>query len=78
MGKSKKIKIELSKEEALVLYDWLSTFNDGNNQTLLNDQSEERVLFDLESLLETHLVEPLKSNYTELVEEARSKIRGQG
>ena len=69
-----KIKIELNEQEALVLYDWLVRFNESQDASFV-DQAEERVLFDLESVLEKILVAPLKSNYTSLLAAARSKVR---
>lgn len=69
-----KIKIELTEQEALVLYDWLVRFN-GSQDASFVDQAEERVLFDLESVLEKILVAPLESNYTSLLAAARSKVR---
>jgi hypothetical protein len=56
------------------LYDWLVRFNESQDASFV-DQAEERVLFDLESVLEKILVAPLKSNYTSLLAAARSKVR---
>ena len=69
-----KIKIELTEQEALVLYDWLIRFNESQDASFV-DHAEERVLFDLESVLEKLLVAPLKSNCTSLLAAARSKVR---
>lgn len=66
---------ELSKEEAIVLFDWLTRFNEIENIELFNDESEKRVLFDMESLLERELTEPLKSNYLEILLKARNKLK---
>jgi hypothetical protein len=72
--RSKKIKIELTSDEALVLYDWLTRFNQ-RADTSFADQSEERVLFDLEALLEKALIVPLQSNYADGLAHARSNVR---
>jgi predicted DNA-binding transcriptional regulator YafY len=71
--RSKKIKIELTSDEALVLYDWLTRFNQRSDTDL--DQAEERVLFDLEAMLEKALVAPLQSGYADLLAQARSNVR---
>jgi len=71
---SKRVKIELTSDEALVLYDWLTRFNQ-RADTDLADQAEERVLFDLEAMLEKALVAPLQSDYADLLVQARSQVR---
>jgi len=71
---SKSVTIELTSEAALVLYDWLTRFNQ-REETACADQAEERVLFDLEALLEKALVAPLQSDYAVLVAQARSHVR---
>jgi hypothetical protein len=72
--RSKRIKIELTSDAALVLYDWLTRFNQ-RADTDFADQAEERVLFDLEALLEKALVAPLQSDYADVLAEARSNVR---
>jgi hypothetical protein len=71
---SPRVKLELTSDEALVLYDWLTRFNQRDNADFA-DQAEERVLFDLEAMLEKVLVAPLQSDYAELLAQARSKVR---
>ena len=71
---STRVKLELTSDEALVLYDWLTRFNQRDNADFA-DQAEERVLFDLEAMLEKVLVAPLQSDYAELLAQARSKVR---
>jgi hypothetical protein len=71
---SKRVKIELTSDEALVLYDWLIRFNQ-RVDTDFADQAEERVLFDLEAMLEKALVAPLQSDYADLLAQARSHMR---
>jgi hypothetical protein len=74
--RSKRVKIELTSDVALVLYDWLCRFNQ-RTDTDFADQAEERVLFDLEAMLEKALVAPLQSNYADLLAHARLKVRDQ-
>ena len=71
---SKSVTIELTSEAALVLYDWLTCFNQ-QEETAFADQAEEHVLFDLEAMLEKVLVAPLQSDYAMLVAQARSHVR---
>ena len=69
------IKIELSKDEALVLFEFLGRLNKQNIDTLFEDQAEQRVLWDIESTLEKALSEPFLDNYLELLNNARAQVR---
>jgi len=73
--KNSKIVFTLNNDEALVLLAWLSRFNEDEHPLLFEDQAEERVLFDLEALLEREVVEIFNSNYDELLSRAREKLR---
>jgi len=70
-----KISFILSREEAIVLFDWLSRFNEMGKSEMFHDQSEERVLWDMESLLERTITEAFYSNYSEILSKAREKVR---
>lgn len=67
--------IELTKDEAIVLFEWLSNFNEKDLQDLFIDQSEERVLWDIEASLEKTIPEILSGNYVDLLSQARKKVR---
>ncbi len=69
-------KLELSADEALVLFDWLARTSDAGEPVLYDDQAERRVLGDLLCMLERVLVEPLSPNYASLVKAARAAVRG--
>ena len=69
-----KVELTLSHDEALVFFDWLARFNSAEEKYLA-DQAEERVLWDLEAMLESVLVELLDPNYKQLVEKARAAVR---
>ena len=71
---SEKISIDLTPSEALVLFEFLSRFSDEDVLTL-EDQAEERVLWDLCASLESVLVEPFAENYQELLDRARAEVR---
>lgn len=69
------IKISLSKEEALVLFEFLSRVNENDSKLMIEDNSEERVLWNICSDLEKVLVEPFQENYCEILKQAREKVR---
>lgn len=67
------VHLELSRDEAIVFFDWLTRFN--KSGSAFEDQAEQRVLWDLEALLESKLDEPFAPNYGELLARARSSVR---
>lgn len=68
------VRIEFSEDEALVLFEWLSRENE--TRTLaLQDQAEERVLWDLLARLEKDLGAPLAPGYEERLASARTAVR---
>ena len=70
------VRIELSGDQAIVLFEWLSRFNKQKRQNF-EDQAEQRVLWDIEGQLERHLVAPFKHEYAALLEKARARVRDQ-
>lgn len=68
------ITVTLSSAEAIILFDFLSRFSQHDTLSI-EDQAEERVLWDLLCLLEKQLVEPLLPNFAELVFQARDQVR---
>ena len=69
------VKIELTKDEAIVLFEFLSRFNETDNPDLFDDQAEQRVLWDIECILEKELAEPFRTDYDEIVKQARNRVR---
>lgn len=69
-----KILLELSRDEALVFFEWLSRFNKVDS-TKFEDQAEQRVLWDLEAMLESSIEEPLRPEYGDLLAQARARVR---
>lgn len=67
------VKIKLSKDEALVLFELLSRFSD-TGQLMIADPSEERVLWKLTCLFEKSLSEPFSKNWLSTLEEARNRL----
>lgn len=70
-----KINIELTKEEAIVLYDYLVRYNESDSEALFEDQSEQRVLWDLESSLEKSIHEILSPDFKETLLKARNIVK---
>ena len=75
MKQTDEITIKLDKDEALVLFDFLSRINDKELKEIFEDQAEQKALWILEGQLEKQLVEPFKPEYKDIVREARNKIR---
>ena len=68
------VAIQLTPDEALVLFDWLSRFNAIGDGTF-RDQAEQRVLWDVEAVLESNLVAPFDAQYDRLLAAAREQVR---
>jgi hypothetical protein len=71
---SQSVTLELTGDEALVLFEFLHRFED-TDKLSISDQSEERILWNLSARLEKVLVAPFASNYAQLLEEARERLR---
>jgi hypothetical protein len=72
---SDEIVITLNKDEALVLFEFLSRFNEKDNKEIFQDQAEEKALWIIEGQLEKVLVEPFMPNYQDIIQEARNRVR---
>ncbi|MGH3688939.1 MAG: hypothetical protein ACRDT7_02170 [Microbacterium sp.] len=68
------VELRVTGAEALVLFEWLAVANE--KEALIVDEAERRVLWDLESQLETILVEPFLPDYAQLVDAAKKKVLG--
>jgi len=69
------VNLKLTKNESLVLFEFLARLNDENRKEIFADQAEERVLWDIECLLEKELVEPFSKDYIKLIKKARDEVR---
>ena len=74
MNRSSEVSLLLTADEALVFYAFLQRFS-RQDELKIEDQSEERVLWDLCCLLEKQLVEPLRADYDILLANARDRVR---
>lgn len=68
------MKIELTEEEAIILYEWLSTHNESEDLPF-TDQSEQRVLWDLECQIESKVEAVTSTAYADQLHQARLRIR---
>ena len=69
------VTIRLTKDEAIVLFEFLGRFNERDRDALFEDQAEQRVLWDIECILEKRLAEPFRADYPEIVRRARERVR---
>jgi hypothetical protein len=68
------VQISLTADEALVLFEFLSGFEESRALTIV-DQADEKVLSKLLGPLEKQLVSPLRHDYLELLKQARNRLR---
>jgi hypothetical protein len=68
------IKILLTKDEGLVLFEMLSRYSESERLNI-EHQSEERALWYLQCILEKVIVEPFKPNYSQLLQAARERLK---
>ena len=71
---SERVCLELTGDEALVLFEFLQRFDD-EGTLVLQDQAEERALWNLHCLLQRQLVEVFDPGYQALVAAARHRLR---
>ncbi|MFO7862486.1 MAG: hypothetical protein R6U85_00660 [Salinivirgaceae bacterium] len=69
------ILLQLNNEEAIVLLNWLFRFNEAENEELFEDQAEQRVLWDIETIFEQTTSEIFDEDYAKILSQARAKIR---
>ncbi|WP_205679059.1 hypothetical protein [Aquisphaera insulae] len=72
--RSEPVRLQLTHDEALVLFEFLTRFQDEDSLVIRN-QAEQRALWNLQALLETSLVDPFKPDYEALVVAARDRLR---
>ncbi|MEM9193119.1 MAG: hypothetical protein AAGF12_28355 [Myxococcota bacterium] len=66
------IGIELSRDEALVLHDWLANLDDVEVSGI--EPAAQRALWNLEALLEKSLTEPFHPDYRQKLKEAKARL----
>ena len=75
MASQDNVNIKLTKEEAIVFFEFLGRFNKSEDPTSFEDQAEQRVLWNMECILEKELSEPFQADYPEIIEKARESVR---
>ena len=77
MTDQQNITLTITKDEALVLFEFLARFNENESDRpdIFEDQAEQRVLWNIECLLEEQLEEPFRPEYIDLLHAARNKVR---
>jgi len=75
MKENNQITIKLTKDESLVLFEFLSRFNQTDHADIFADQSEQKILWTIEGQLEKILVEPFNPDYMDIIKEARNRLR---
>jgi hypothetical protein len=68
------VRLELTGDESLVLFEFLARFDDAGSLAV-QDQAEERALWNLHCLLQKQLVAIFDPNYKELLAAARDRLR---
>jgi hypothetical protein len=68
------VQIDLTDDEAIVLFEFLQRFSEKDHLSI-EDQAEQRALWNLTCLMEKQLVVPFSSNYAEVLAEARGRLR---
>ncbi len=68
------LSINLNRSEALVLFELLTRYSD-SDRLEIEDQAEQRVLWDICCSLESSLSEPLHPEYKSFLEDARDLVR---
>ena len=67
------ISIPLTKNQALVLFEWLSNVDESENIKYDHD-AEQRIVWKLQAQLEKVLVEPFQDDYVQILEQARNDV----
>ena len=68
------VTLQLTPDEALVLFEFLQRFSQ-QEHLAIEDQAEERALWNLTCLLEKQLVEPFTASYAQSLAAARERLR---
>lgn len=68
------VQLNLTRDETIVFFEFLSRYTN-TGKLAIEDQSEQRVLWDLCASLETELHEPISRDYDAVLERARASVR---
>lgn len=73
--KDTNLNLTVTKDEALVLFEFLARFNQAEHPEIFEDQAEQKTLWILQGQLEKQLAEPFRSDYLDIINKARNQIR---
>jgi hypothetical protein len=68
------VQITITADEAIVLFEILQRFSN-TDKLVIEDQAEERALWNLCCVFEKNLLAPFDKEYSELLQEARDRLR---
>ena len=68
------VTITLTSDEAIVLFEFLQRFSN-TDRLMIEDQAEERALWNLCCIFEKTLLVPFDSSYQEALQAARNRLR---
>jgi hypothetical protein len=68
------VSIPLSPDEAVVLFEFVRRYSDTDNLAI-EDQAEQRALWNLCCVFEKHLNLPVEGNYAQILGMARDRLR---
>ena len=68
------VKIELTKDEAIVLFEFLTRFSD-HQKLNVEHQAEKRALWNLQCLLECELSEIFLLDFDKILSQARDRLK---
>ncbi len=74
MANQTEMLIPVTQDEAIVLFEFLQRYS-GSNKLTIDDQAEQRALWNLCCTFEKFLTAPFEKNYSEILEEARKRLR---
>jgi hypothetical protein len=68
------VQLTITADEAIVLFEFLQRFSN-TDKLVIEDQAEERALWNLCCVFERNLLAPFDKEYSELLQEARDRLR---
>jgi len=76
MGPEAAVYMQMTHDEALVLFDWVQRHEDtGSLDQIVADPAELAVFWSVSCALERLLVEPFRTDYADVLEAARARLR---
>ncbi|MCD2453532.1 hypothetical protein GO003_024440 [Methylicorpusculum oleiharenae] len=68
------VQFTITSDEAIVLFEFLQRFSN-TDKLVIEDQAEERALWNLCCVFETNLAMPFDKDYPDFLREARERLR---